>query len=56
MGLLDVPTPINDSLNHLFCVTEGEDYWATGRNAAAMAIDGMNREQLLHYLETGERI
>ena len=54
-ALLGVPTPINDSLNHLFCVTEGEDYWATGRNAEAMGIAGMTRAQLLHYLETGER-
>ena len=54
--LLEVPTPVNDSLNHLFCVTEEEDYWATGRNAEALGIAGMNREQLLHYLETGERI
>ena len=49
--LLEVPTPINDSINTLFCVTEEEDYWATGRNAEAMDIAGMNREQLLHYLK-----
>ncbi|MCY3946083.1 MAG: NAD/NADP octopine/nopaline dehydrogenase family protein [Anaerolineaceae bacterium] len=54
--LLDVPTPVNDSINHIFCVTEEEDYWVTGRNADALGIAGMNRESLLHYLETGERL
>ena len=53
--LLDLPTPISDSINTIFCATEEVDYWTTGRNAEAMDIAGMNREQLLHFLETGER-
>ena len=56
--LLDVRPPSTDSINHIFCVTEEEDYWATGRNADGTGRRrGMNREGLLCHLPgTGERL
>lgn len=53
--LLGVPTPVSDGINTILSVVEQVDFWANGRTAEALHIDGMNREQLLHYLETGER-
>jgi opine dehydrogenase len=53
--LLDVPTPVSDSLNSVFCVLEETNFWSEGRTLERLGIEGMNREALLHYVETGER-
>lgn len=54
--LLGVPTPISDGINHILSVVEQTDFWATGRTAEKLGIAGMNRDQLLRYLETGEKV
>lgn len=53
--LLGVPTPISDGINHILSVVEQTDFWASGRTVESLGIAGMSREQLLRYLETGER-
>jgi opine dehydrogenase len=53
--LLGVDTPISDGINSILSVVEQTDFWAEGRTTDKLGINGMNREQLLHYLETGER-
>jgi opine dehydrogenase len=53
--LLGVPTPVSDGINTILSVVEQVDFWKTGRTVEALHIDGLNRDQLLHYLETGER-
>ncbi len=50
-----IPTPINDSITAIFSAVEQTDYWALGRNAKNIGIDGLGREGLLHFMETGER-
>lgn len=52
---IGVPTPINDSITTIFSAVEQTDYWGLGRNAKSIGIDGLGREGLLHFLETGER-
>jgi opine dehydrogenase len=54
--LLGVDTPISDGINSILSVTEQTDFWAEGRTTEKLGISGMSRNQLLHYLETGERI
>lgn len=53
--MLGVPTPVSDGINTILSVTEQTDFWATGRTVDKLGIDGLSRNQLLHYLETGER-
>ena len=53
--LLNVATPVSDSMNTAFSALEGRDFWAEGRTVERLGIEGMSRETLLHYLETGER-
>jgi opine dehydrogenase len=54
-SLLGVPTPISDGINTILSVVEQTDFWAQGRTVDKLGLAGMNREQLLCYLETGER-
>ena len=54
-SLLGVPTPVSDSINVIFSAVDQVDYWAKGRTVEKLGIAGMTREQLLHYLQTGER-
>lgn len=54
--LLGVPTPVSDSINTILSVVEKTDFWATGRTVDKLGLSGMTREQVLHYLETGERL
>lgn len=53
--LLGVPTPINDSIHTILSCVEEKDFWAIGRTVEKMGVAGLNRDQLLEYLETGER-
>lgn len=53
--LLGVPTPVSDGINTILSVVEQTDFWATGRTVDKLGLEGLNREQVLHYLETGER-
>ncbi len=53
--LLSVPTPVSDSINVILSVVEETDFYAIGRTVDKLGIDGMSRETLLHYLETGQR-
>ncbi len=52
--LLGVPTPISDGINHILSVVEQKDFWALGRTVEKLGISGMERDQLLRYLDTGE--
>jgi opine dehydrogenase len=53
--LIGVPTPISDGINHILSAVEQTDFWATGRTVEKLGVAGMNRAQLLRYLETGEK-
>lgn len=52
---LGINTPIMDSLITLGSGLMETDCWQTGRKLSDLGIDGMSREQLLAFLETGER-
>ena len=54
--LLSVPTPVSDGINTILSVVEQVDFWKKGRTVETLHIADMNREHLLHYLETGERL
>ena len=53
--LLGVPTPVSDGINTILSVVEQTDFWETGRTVEKLGLDGLNRDQVLHYLETGDR-
>ncbi|MCA9908261.1 MAG: NAD/NADP octopine/nopaline dehydrogenase family protein, partial [Anaerolineae bacterium] len=53
--LLGVPTQVSDGINTILSVVEQVDFWKTGRTVETLHLDGLDRDQLLHYLETGER-
>ena len=53
--IMDVPTPLCDGITTILSVVEQTDYWGLGRDAKKLGIDGLDREGLLHYLETGEK-
>jgi opine dehydrogenase len=52
--IMDVPTPLSDGITTILSVVEQTDYWSLGRDAKKLGIDGLGREGLLRYLETGE--
>jgi opine dehydrogenase len=53
--LLGVPTPASDSTNTILSVVDQTDYWAQGRTVEKLGLAGLSRDQVLQYLETGER-
>jgi opine dehydrogenase len=53
--MLGVPTPVSDSIINILSVVEQTDFWANGRTVECLGIAGMKLDQLIHYLETGER-
>ncbi len=50
-----VPTPLCDGITTIFSAVEQTDYWALGRNAEKLGIEGLDLAGLLRFLETGER-
>ena len=50
-----VPTPNIDAVITLTSTIYGRDFRAEGRCAKNLGIEGMTREQVGHYLETGEK-
>jgi opine dehydrogenase len=53
--LLGVPTPVSDSINTILSIAEQTDFWSQGRTVEKLGISDLNRDQLLNYLETGNR-
>jgi len=53
--MLGVPTRICDAINTIFCALEDTDVPCEGRTAERLGINGMDRDGLLRYVETGER-
>jgi len=51
--LLDIPTPISDSIVNLSGAINRTDYWAKGRGVNELGIGGMNLEQIQTFLESG---
>lgn len=52
--LAGVPTPLCDGINHILSVAEGKDFWAAGRTAARLGLDGMNVAQVREYVTSGK--
>jgi opine dehydrogenase len=53
--LLDIPTPISDGINHILSAVEGKDFYSEGRTIEKLGLIGLDRDELLKYLETGVR-
>jgi opine dehydrogenase len=53
--ILGVPTPLCDGITTILSAVEQTDYWSVGRTAEKLGITGLDRNGLLHYLETGEQ-
>jgi opine dehydrogenase len=49
-----VATPIMDSLIAIGSAIMGQNCWETGRNMEKMGLKGLEREQIITYLKTGE--
>jgi len=52
--LLDIPTPISDSIINLFSAINGTDYWAEGRGVDELGLGGMTVERLEAFLQAGD--
>ena len=50
-----VPVPNMDAVIQLTSTVSGRDFRKEGRNAANLGIEGMSRDQVAHYFETGEK-
>ncbi|MEA4934588.1 MAG: NAD/NADP octopine/nopaline dehydrogenase family protein [Lawsonibacter sp.] len=50
-----VPTPNIDAVIQLTSSIYQTDFRSEGRNAANLGLEGMTKEQVAHYFETGER-
>ena len=50
-----VPTPNIDAVIQLTSSIYQTDFRSKGRCAANLGLDGMTKEQVAHYFETGER-
>ena len=50
-----VATPNIDAVIQLTCAIYERDFRAEGRNAKKLGIEGMSKEQVAHYFETGMR-
>ena len=50
-----VPTPNIDAVIQLTSSIYGKDFRAEGRCARNLGIEGMSKEQVAHFFETGER-
>lgn len=51
--LLDIPTPISDSIINFFSAINRTDYWAEGRGVDELGLGGMTVERLEAFLEAG---
>ena len=54
--LINVPTPVCDGINTCLSIVEANDYWSEGRTAEKLGISGQSIDELLAYLETGEKL
>jgi opine dehydrogenase len=54
-SLLGVPTPVCDGINTILSIAEQTDFWEVGRTVGKLGISGLDRDQLIQYLDTGER-
>lgn len=50
---IGVPTPVMDSLINIGCWIMEENSWESGRNLAALGLEGMSLEQIQAYVENG---
>lgn len=53
--IVGVDTPIMDAVISIGSAMMGKNCWETGRNVDRMGLTGMDKQQLLTYLETGKR-
>ena len=51
-----VPTPNIDAVIRLAETIYDKDFRKEGRSAKRMGIEGMTKEQVAHYFETGEHL
>jgi opine dehydrogenase len=51
--VLDVPTPVSDSITTVLSAATGIDWAAAGRTEERLGIDGMGRTELIEYVLTG---
>lgn len=49
----DVPTPAMDSIILLGSIMHGTDYWASGRDAARMGLEGMTLKEIRSFITEG---
>jgi opine dehydrogenase len=49
------PTPVMEALITLASALHGTDYWATGRTLERLGLKGWTKDQLLRYVNGGER-
>jgi opine dehydrogenase len=51
-----VETPVIDSIVNIYNVIHERDWWATGRTAADLGLDGLSVDEILAYVRTGHRV
>ena len=53
---LGLEHPLHTALANVLSAVSARDFKKEARTLKDIGIDGMNADQLMHYLETGERI
>jgi len=53
--MLDIPTPTLNALIHLGSLVSGIDYWKTGSTVEKLGLAGMTNQQIVNYINTGEK-
>lgn len=53
--LVGVLTPVCDGINVILGAVEQRDFWAEGRTAARLGLEGLDGDGLCHFLETGAK-
>ena len=53
--ITDVRTPLTDAIINIASVYNDVDYFREGRNLKAMGLEGMSRDQVLEYINSGSK-
>ena len=52
--MLNIPTPVHDSVIELCSTINGENYWETGRTVEKLGIKGLDVNNLKKFLTEGK--
>jgi len=54
--LVNVKTTYIDAVVNIYNIIHEKNWWDEGRNMQELGLEGMNSEQIIHYLKTGKQV